>query len=97
MTPSELKYLFETQGRHTMFFSRDAMRFFGDTMKNFGVRSHGVYWELYRKKPVSHGRKDSFFFHKETLDRVSALQMAQEDKARNLSEQREEQVVTERS
>lgn len=37
MTPSELKYNVEKTGSY--FFSRDAMKFFGDTMKNYGCRS----------------------------------------------------------
>lgn len=38
MTPSELKYNVETKTTSN-FFSRDSMRFFGDTMRNYGVRS----------------------------------------------------------
>jgi hypothetical protein len=37
MTPSDLKYHVESTGSH--FFDRRSMRFFGDTMANFGVRS----------------------------------------------------------
>jgi hypothetical protein len=38
MTPSELKYNVE-QGPDSFFFTRETMRFFGDTMQNYGVRS----------------------------------------------------------
>ena len=37
MTPSELKYHVEKTGEY--FFSRSSMKFFGDSMKNYGVRS----------------------------------------------------------
>jgi hypothetical protein len=39
MTPSELKYQVESHGHNRFFFTRDTMRFFGDTMRNYGVRS----------------------------------------------------------
>jgi hypothetical protein len=38
MTPSELKYHVE-QGDDRHFFTRQTMNFFGDTMRNYGVRS----------------------------------------------------------
>jgi hypothetical protein len=40
MTASELKYQVEKTGSN--FFDRSSMRFFGDTMKNYGVRSTTV-------------------------------------------------------
>ena len=71
MTPSELKYNVEQTGSH--FFERSSMKFFGDTMANYGVRAKPVTvetwdsepalcWELYRKKPVKHGLNTSAFF-----------------------------------
>jgi len=36
MNPSELKYQVEQTGSN--FFDRASMKFFGDTMKNYGVR-----------------------------------------------------------
>ena len=42
MTPSQLKAAVEAAGHAPFFFSRDAMRFFGDTMSNYGVRSATV-------------------------------------------------------
>jgi len=44
---SDIKCIHEQNGGY--FFSRDTMRFFGDTMKSFGVRNRddGIY--LYRK------------------------------------------------
>ncbi len=39
MTPSELKYRVEQAGQEPHFFTRSTMKFFGDTMRNYGVRS----------------------------------------------------------
>lgn len=39
MTPSELKANVEIRGSY--FFTRKSMKFFGDTMKNYGVRDGG--------------------------------------------------------
>ena len=68
MTPSELKYNVESRGETSHFFDRKTMKFFGDTMANFGVRSaerNGVEcWELYRKRPVKNRLNTSHFFDK---------------------------------
>ena len=64
MTPSQLKHFVEETGSY--FFTRDSMKFFGDTMRNYGVRSKPVQvvtvsgdivecWELYRRRPVKNG------------------------------------------
>jgi len=68
MTPSGLKQLYESSNPAGYFFSRRTMRFFGDTMSNFGVRDGGRVksmsedgiedveaWELVRRRPVSGG------------------------------------------
>ena len=79
MTPSELKY--EVEKTNSVFFTRASMSFFGDTMKNYGVRQTevslpsadrtGVYvdtvYELYRKKPVKYGLRKSVFFDRFTF------------------------------
>ena len=39
MTPAQLKYNIEHTNDESHFFSRESMRFFGDTMANYGVRS----------------------------------------------------------
>jgi hypothetical protein len=83
MTPSKLKYNIEVANPSSMFFSRGAMKAFGDTMRNYGVRTtniktlsrgHGVVitecWELYRKKPVNHGLQKSSYFDKQTFKQV---------------------------
>jgi hypothetical protein len=41
MTPSELKYNVE-RGQDRFFFTRETMKFFGDTMRNYGVRDGGT-------------------------------------------------------
>ena len=66
MTPSELKANILKHNPDSHCFDRKTMKFFGDTMSNYGVRKtemDGVaVWELYRKKPVKHGLKSSAFF-----------------------------------
>lgn len=71
MTASELKARHEQANPDSLFFSRNNMKFAGDTMANFGVRKYVTAqrtvtdtYELYRKKPVKLGMKDSFYFDK---------------------------------
>lgn len=70
MTPAELKRHLARNDNERYHFDRANMRFFGDTMRNYGVRDAGKTWELYRKHAVKHGMKDSAHFDKETFDRV---------------------------
>ena len=74
MTPSELKYHIEQSNQEPHFFTYATMRFFGDTMANFGCRQAtraGVpVWELYRKRPVRHGLQGSFYFDQSSFKRV---------------------------
>lgn len=72
MTVYELKH--KIADKYPYYFSRKAMKFFGDTVKNYGVRrvkicGHDCY-ELYRKKPVLHGLQTSAFFDVNTFKRV---------------------------
>ena len=80
MTPSELKF-HVSSGSDRFFFARDTMRFFGDTMRNYGVYAQPVTvdtysgdkvtcWELYRRRPVKHGMCDSAFFALDDYRRV---------------------------
>ena len=79
MTPSELKSKVEC-GSDRFFFTRDTMKFFGDTMRNYGVRAQPVMvesysdtvkcWELYRRRPVKCGMCDSAFFAVDDYRRV---------------------------
>ena len=79
MTPSELKYQVEIHGEEPHFFDRKSMKFFGDSMRNYGVRKatittnlrepHTEVWELYRKRPVLHGLSSSAYFRADTFAR----------------------------
>lgn len=79
-TASQLKAFVEASGNCPYFFDRKTMRFFGDTMRNYGVRgpieietwSSGKVrcWELYRRHAVKHGLQSSTYFNCETFDRV---------------------------
>jgi hypothetical protein len=80
ITASDLKYQHElSQGGN--FFSRASMKFFGDTMGNYGVRAATVTvkrsngelvecYELYRRKPVKCGLWDSAYFSCSTFERI---------------------------
>ena len=74
MTPSELKVNILALDPDSHFFDRKTMKFFGDTMRNYGVRKaeiEGVdVWELYRKRPVKHNRQDSAFFRTTDFQQV---------------------------
>jgi hypothetical protein len=73
MTPSELKYQHELHNPESYFFKRKTMRFFGDTMKNYGIRRISANTvELYRKKPVKHGLQSSAFFNTITYKKEAA-------------------------
>ena len=78
MTASELKYKIEQAGQEPHFFTRSTMKFFGDTMANYGVRSAVIdtwtedkvdVWELYRRRSVKHGLNKSAYFDKATYCR----------------------------
>jgi hypothetical protein len=68
MSPSALKYHVSETGSH--HFDRKTMKFFGDSMKNYGVRDAGDAWELYRKHAVKHGLNSSAYFDKQTFAKV---------------------------
>jgi len=74
MTASDLKYNITQADPQNTFFSRDSMKFAGDTMRNFGCRSAEIngqpVWELYRKRPVKHGLQSASYFAKDTFKRV---------------------------
>lgn len=70
-TSSELKASIESTGKNLHYFDRKTMRCFGDTMRNYGVRGpvtvRAYYgnvecWELYRRKPVKYGNKQSAYW-----------------------------------
>lgn len=62
MTPSELKRKYQEANPDGHYFDRSTMRFFGDTMQNYGVRRYGSGWELYRRNPVKEGFSGSEYF-----------------------------------
>lgn len=78
-TPSDLKYAVENSGQEPHFFTRDSMKFFGDTMRNYGIKKPTeiqtlsgpvLAFELYRRKPVKHGLDSSAYFCASTFRRV---------------------------
>jgi hypothetical protein len=78
-TASDLKYYVEQAGHESHFFTRSTMKFFGDTMRNYGVRKTTIdtysadnvpVWQLYRRHAVKHGLKDSAYFDCATFQRV---------------------------
>jgi hypothetical protein len=76
MTPSKLKWEVQNTNTDKYFFTRDTMKFFGDTMSNYGVRAKPVMvngqtcWELYRRRAVKNNIIDSAFFDVITFKRV---------------------------
>lgn len=69
MTPSELKYKHEASNPNSYFFTRKTMRFFGDTMANFGCCDGGNIWVLYTKRPTKAGMRE-YYFDKVTFARL---------------------------
>lgn len=77
ITASELKYQIENAGTARFFFTRETMKCFGDTMKNYGVRPVTITtitgdtvdcWELYRRRKTSKGLTSSAYFQRDTLE-----------------------------
>tara|TARA_R110000803_G_scaffold45450_1_gene95800 strand:- start:343 stop:564 length:222 start_codon:yes stop_codon:yes gene_type:complete len=70
MNSSQLKYQYELNNENGYFFTPKTMRFFGDTMKNYGVITHNNMFELWRKKPVNGGLTKSAFFSKKSFQLI---------------------------
>lgn len=86
MNSSELRRKIEQARPESRFFSRNNMKFAGDTMANFGVRSANIMainydttppsdkeievWELYRKRPTRRALFGSFYFRKDTYEQT---------------------------
>ena len=68
MTPSELKFQYESKNPNGRFFSRENMKFANDTMANFGCVDGGEYWILHRKKGYG-----QFKFEKETFKYLGVI------------------------
>jgi hypothetical protein len=77
-TAYDLKYAVEASGNERYFFTRNTMKCFGDTMRNYGVRRVTVEtrrgaveaFELFRKRPVKMNNQASAYFHAETFAQV---------------------------
>ena len=62
-TASQLKAVVEAAPDGSLYFTRDAMKSAGDTMRNYGVRHlDGGIVELYRRRPVRHGLQTSYYW-----------------------------------
>lgn len=82
ITAGELRGRVESAGHESYFFTRNNMKFAGDTMRNFGVRAaprvietySGEYlcWVLYRRNPVKRGMQGEFYFDVETYRQIHA-------------------------
>jgi aromatic ring-opening dioxygenase LigB subunit len=82
MNSSELKYNYEINNPEDgYFFTRSTMKFFGDTMKNYGVITHADHYELHRKRPVGFGLQNSAYFDKDTFKLISSGEMERRSKA----------------
>lgn len=80
LTPADLKARVE-QGSDSHFFEPSTMRFFGDTMANYGVSARPVTvtthggtvaecWQLYRRRKVRSGLSGSAYFACDDYRRV---------------------------
>lgn len=69
-TPSDLKFWHLELNKDSHFFDHKTLKFFGDTMRNYGIKTHKEFYELLRKKPVKHGLWDSAYFDKQTLKQI---------------------------
>jgi len=77
---SDLKHAYECYIEGGYFFTRKAMKFFGDTMRNYGLRRIRAsilgqtepveVFELYRKQPVQYGLQLSAYFSTETFKKI---------------------------
>ena len=89
MTPAELKAKVTATGSN--FFERKTLAFFGDTMRNYSVRSKPVMvetwssgpvecWELVRKRAVKHGLCDSGLLQHQDFRARAYAQRSQEQR-----------------
>lgn len=64
MNASQLKAMHLTLQPDSHFFTRDTMRFFGDTMRNFKVRKACTNtYILSRRQPVKNGLNSTYEFN----------------------------------
>lgn len=69
-TPGQLKYWHCLMHPDSHFFDYKTMKFFRDTMKNYGIRNHADCIELVRKRPVNGGLTASAYFDRITLKQI---------------------------
>lgn len=65
-TPTIYEIKEASQEAEKYFFSRDTMKFFGDTMRNFGVFQDNGKIFIHRKKPVKRGLTGTWLFNPKT-------------------------------
>ena len=84
MTPSELKRQHEEHNPHSLFFSRNNMKFAGDTMRNYYVPAETIMavlrdgtevecYELQRRHPVKCGLNSSAYFDTQEFAQVLGI------------------------
>lgn len=87
-TASQLKAAYEEANPGGCYFTRGNMRFFGDTMSNYGVTGpikmtvrgeERLVYELYRRKPVKEGFQFSAYFDAETFKKVPCTKGGKQD------------------
>lgn len=87
-TASDIKIAHEANHPESLFFTRNNMKFLGDTMRNYGVRETQVTTydgetiaalELYRRKPVKMKAQGSAYFHPETFARIHPVNAPKKD------------------
>lgn len=63
-TAAQIKHAVESHKSESYFFSRNNMKFAGDTMRNFGTYTHsdGTI-RLYRKHAVKHGLRGEWVYN----------------------------------
>ncbi len=78
-TASDLKAFVESHNPDSKFFTRETMKFFGDTMRNYGVRRVHCTdytgatinaYALYRRRPVKEGNQRVSYFCASTFRTV---------------------------
>lgn len=75
---SELAYQVSESGN--LFFTKKTMKFFGDTLGNYGTRmvqQKDGSWviELFRKRPVKHNTSSSAYFDAVTYKRLHSVDL----------------------
>jgi hypothetical protein len=87
-TASQLAGFVSNSTSDSFYFSKDTLRFFGDSMSNYGIKHHKLgarhIVELRRKRAVKHGMTASAYFE---------LEQGQNDKAKKISSNDAEEAI----